>query len=64
MTRPLTADDEADRLMQLLDVGLDQLRKGDDRMALLAVQEALKSAERLPRERDVICLPDRSSERP
>lgn len=59
-----TADEEADRLMQLLDVGIDAVRKGDGQMALLALQEGLKTAERLPKKGDSICLPDLSGGKP
>lgn len=55
-----TANEEADRLMALLDVGLVQLRKGDGQSAILALQEALQTAERMPKKADVICLPDQS----
>lgn len=58
MTR--TADEEADRLMALLDVGLEQVRRGDGQSAILALQEALRTAERMPKKTGVICLPDRS----
>lgn len=58
-----SADKEADRLMALLDVGLEQLRKGDGQSAILALQEALQTAERLPKKADVICLPDQSGGR-
>lgn len=56
-----TANDEADRLLNLLDIGLEQLRKGDGDSTLLALQEALKTAERMPKKADVICLPDQSA---
>lgn len=56
----LAANQEADRLLALLDVGLEQIRKGDGDAALLALQEALKSAERLPKKPSVIHLPDLS----
>lgn len=52
-----STDDKADRLMQLLDVGIASMRNGDDLGALLAVQEAHKVATTIP-----ICLPDRSKE--
>lgn len=55
-----TADQEADRLMQLLDVGLAAYRKGDGKGALLAVQEALETAKRIPQKQGVIALPDQS----
>lgn len=55
-----TANDEADRLMTLLDVGLQELRKGDGQSAILALQEALQTAERMPKKASVICLPDQS----
>lgn len=50
-------DEIADRIMQMLDVGLSAIRSGDEVGALLAVQEAHKVATSLP-----ICLPDRSKE--
>lgn len=58
-----TADEEADRLLALLDVGLQQLRKGDGQSAVLALQEALQTAQRMPKKADVICLPDQSGVR-
>jgi len=58
----MTADDDADRLAQLLDVGLQALKKGDGVGAELALKEALESAQKLPQR--VICLPDRSGEAP
>lgn len=58
--RPLTANEEADRLLNILDVGLAQLREGDSQSAILALQEALQSAERIPKKAGVICLPDQS----
>jgi hypothetical protein len=59
-TNPSTgsADEIADRIVQMLDVGIAAVRSGDDLGALLAVQEANKVARTLP-----ICLPDRSHER-
>jgi hypothetical protein len=45
-------DKECDRLMKLLDVGLDQLKAGDDTAALLCLKEALESAQRLPKKSD------------
>jgi hypothetical protein len=57
-----TADEEADRLMQLLDVGIDSMRRGDGEMAVLALKEGLKTAKRLPKKDGVICLPDQSTE--
>lgn len=59
-----TADEEADRLMQLLEVGIDEVRRGDGQMALLALKEALKTAERIPKKGGAICLPDRPKENP
>jgi hypothetical protein len=50
-------DEVADRIMQMLDVGLSAIRSGDEVGALLAVQEAHKVATSLP-----ICLPDKSKE--
>lgn len=58
-----TADEEFDRLMALLDVGLEQVRRGDGQSAVLALQEALQTAERLPKKAGVICLPDQSGGR-
>ena len=59
--RKLTADEEIDRLMQLLDVGIKAVRAGDGDAALMAVKEAHESAKRLPMK--PIVLPDRSNER-
>lgn len=53
-------DEIAERLLQLLDVGLAAVRDDDEDAALLALQEAMKTAERLPKKGetpDVICLP-------
>lgn len=49
------ADIAADRIMQMIDIGIAAVRKGDGLGALLAVKEAHKIATTLP-----ICLPDRS----
>lgn len=57
----MNVNDEADRLMALLDVALASVRKGDGQSALLAVKEAAESAQRLPQK--AICLSDRSGER-
>jgi hypothetical protein len=63
MTR--AADQEYDRLMQLLDVGLTELRKGDGQTTVMVLEEALKTAERLPKKSDaVIHLPDQSRRTP
>jgi hypothetical protein len=48
MTKTET-DQAADRLLELLDIGLKQLKSGDGDSALLALQEALKTANRLPK---------------
>ncbi len=45
------ADKQVDRLEQLLDVGLAALRGGDDQAAILALQEAMKTAESLPQKK-------------
>lgn len=55
-------DEEVDRLMALLGVGIAAARKGDGDVALMAAQAALESAQRLPQKPAVICLPDRSNE--
>lgn len=47
-----TTDEEADRLIALLDLGLAKLRNGDAETAVLALKEALESADRLPKKRD------------
>jgi Tfp pilus assembly protein PilF len=44
-------DKQVDRLEQLLDVGLAALKGGDDQAALLALQEALKAADSLPKKK-------------
>lgn len=54
-------NDECDRLMRLLDVGLDALRNDDPQIAEMALKSALDSANRLPK-KSVIELPDRSKE--
>lgn len=55
------SEDAADRLMKMLDVGLEALRNGDGDGTLLALSEAQKIADALPKRADVICLPDRSA---
>lgn len=62
MADDLDVDKEVDRIMQLLDIGLDAVKKGDGDAAAMALEEAHKSAKRLPQK--VICLPDRSGEKP
>lgn len=52
-------NDIADRLMKMLDVGINAMKSGDELGALLAVKEAHKVAASLP-----ICLPDRSCDTP
>lgn len=51
----------AERIAQLIDVATTAIRNdGDEEAALLALQEAVKTAERLPQKvsaPDVICLP-------
>lgn len=59
----MNANDEADRIMRLLDIGIDSARKGDFQMAELAAKAALDVAKAMPKKPDVICLPDRSGER-
>ncbi len=57
-------DRDVDRIMQMLDMGLDAIRGGDGDAALLALMEAEETAKRLPKKAgipDVICLPDHSS---
>ena len=53
-------NDDADRLLNLLDVALAQVRNGDDESALLALQEGLATAQRMPKKDAVIYLPDLS----
>lgn len=53
----------ADRLMALLDVATEAVRKGDGDVALMAVKEAAESANGFSRRPDVICLPDLSKTR-
>ena len=55
-------DKEFDRMMQLLDIGLAALKRGDGDMTLMALRETEKVARSLPTK--VICLPDRSDETP
>lgn len=59
----IDADKEADRLMRLLDIALDGVRRGDGDTAILALQEGVETANRLPKRAAVIALPDRSNER-
>jgi hypothetical protein len=47
MSKP--ADDEVDRLEKLLDLALATLKGGDEEGALLILQEANVSAEKLPK---------------
>jgi hypothetical protein len=44
-------DKQVDRLNQLLDIGLASLKGGDALAAILALQEALKAAEALPKKK-------------
>lgn len=62
-SRPLTVDEEADRLIALLDVGIDAAKVGELDIAELVAREALESAKRLPKKSEAICLPDHSGER-
>lgn len=57
-----SVDAEVDRLMALLDIGIDAARHGDLGVAQMVAAEALKTAERMPKKPDVIALPDRSHE--
>lgn len=60
------ADEAADKIMDLLDIGLKAMRAGDGDVALMAVKEGLKVAKTLPQKDGtvgVITLPDRSSEK-
>ena len=45
--RHLSVTNEVDRLMALLDVAVDGVRKGNGDTALMAMQEALETAKRL-----------------
>lgn len=54
------ADEEYERLMKLLDIGLDAVRSGDGDGAIMALEAATKVADALPEKPEVICLPDRS----
>ena len=47
----ILVNNEVDRLMALLDVAVDGVRKGDGDTALMAMQEALVTAERLPKKK-------------
>ena len=58
----LTTDQEADRIMALLDSALASVRDADAGSAILALQEAEETAKRLPKKPDVIALPDQSKE--
>lgn len=53
---PTSTDKEADRLMKLLDVGLDALRQGDGDGTLMALEEALKTAKAMPQKPNIIHL--------
>lgn len=55
--------DDVDRLEKLLDVALAAFRAGDDDSTLMALKEASKTADKLPKKAspsDVIYLPDGS----
>jgi len=51
MSTEADPDDLFERLMKLLDVGLDALREGDGDGTILALKEAVKTAEQLPKKR-------------
>lgn len=53
-------DAEFDRIMKLLDIGLEALRTGDGDGAEMALDEALKVAKALPQKPVIIVLPDRT----
>lgn len=55
-----TPDQEFDRLMKLLDVGITAAKSDDWDTALMAAKEAERTARRLPQK--AIFLPDRSNE--
>lgn len=57
----MTADEEIDRLLQLLDVATDAYRKGDTDTTKMALAAAEESALRL--DTNPIRLPDRSGEK-
>lgn len=59
-----SADDEVNRIMGLLDIGIKAVRAGDGDAALMAVKAAHDSALRLPQKPGLFCLPDKSSETP
>lgn len=59
-----SVDDEVNRIMGLLDLGINAVRAGDGDVALMAVKAAHDSALRLPQKPGTICLPDKSSETP
>lgn len=46
------ADEAADRLMQLLDIGLEALKGDDPDTAIMALAEGLKTAHSLPQKKD------------
>ncbi len=41
-------DEQVDRLMRLLDIGLEALKEGDDDASIMALAEGLKTAKELP----------------
>lgn len=59
-----SVDGEVNRIMGLLDIGINAARAGDGDVALMAAKAAHDSALRLPQKSGVICLPDKSSETP
>lgn len=59
-----SVDDEVNRIMGLLDIGIKAVRAGDGDVALMAAKAAHDSALRLPQKPGVICLPDLSHEPP
>lgn len=50
-------DEDFERLMKLLDVGIEAVRAGDGDGAIMALEAATKVADALPKKPDVICLP-------
>lgn len=51
-------DDDFDRLMKLLDVGLEALKTGDGDGTIMALQVATDVADKMPKKaQSAICLP-------
>jgi len=48
----IDVDKEVDRIIRLMDVGIEAVRNGDGDAAVMAAKEALETAQRLPKKSD------------